>query len=390
MPASDYRVSVGFWDHFKTKKLIRRLGLEAVVSLQRLWEFCARSKGKSQGNLCGMDPEDIEIVVEWDGDGSWVETVIEIGFLDRIDLCKICGESCYAVHDFFEENHWVYEADKRSEQARKANKLSQKARKNKRKAPNRKKKSSTHSNSESVTAQCEISDHSISDTASTETQIEQVPLTYPNLSQPSPTSPNKTEQPRSESVSLPDAGVVDNDEKKSSEEKPPPRRKQYTVEDDFWDEEIREMEKFKAKMREKDARRGTEPVKLSGGKIVENKKKEPSWKPGSPVASTSDFEEYLDSAGINAQFSAKDRERIFNLTSGSPVHEHELARALEVVRQRDPSRPVPYLLSCVELARAEKKKAEDEAERLKQKALEDFERRMAEQEAEEAEEVKSG
>lgn len=63
---TDIRLSVGFWQHPKTKKTVKRLGLEGIRSLQVLWLWAAQNK--PDGNLVGMDWEDIELAADWQGE----------------------------------------------------------------------------------------------------------------------------------------------------------------------------------------------------------------------------------------------------------------------------------------------------------------------------------
>lgn len=62
----DIRLSTEFWQHPKTRKLAKRLGLEGVRSLQILWLWAARNR--PDGNLGGMDWEDIELAADWQGE----------------------------------------------------------------------------------------------------------------------------------------------------------------------------------------------------------------------------------------------------------------------------------------------------------------------------------
>ncbi|WP_165072926.1 hypothetical protein [Desulfovibrio sp. ZJ200] len=107
---ADIRLSVGFWQHPKTKKTVKRLGLEGIRSLQVLWLWAAQNK--PDGNLAGMDWEDIELTADWQGEeraffdhclGVWIDEV----------------EGGYALHDWAEHNPWQAEAEARKEQARK-------------------------------------------------------------------------------------------------------------------------------------------------------------------------------------------------------------------------------------------------------------------------------
>lgn len=106
---SDIRLSVGFWSHPKTKKLIKRLGLEGVRSLQILWLWAAQNK--ADGLLTSMDWEDIELAADWQGqERKFFEQCINV-WIDEID-------GVYILHDWEEHNPWQAEAAARSEQAR--------------------------------------------------------------------------------------------------------------------------------------------------------------------------------------------------------------------------------------------------------------------------------
>lgn len=106
---TDFRLSVGFWQHPKTKKTARRLGLEGIRSLQVLWAWVAVNR--PDGNLSGMDWEDVELAADWQGE--------ERKFFDT-SLGMWIDESPdgYALHDWQEHNPWASEADTRSDAAR--------------------------------------------------------------------------------------------------------------------------------------------------------------------------------------------------------------------------------------------------------------------------------
>ena len=106
---TDIRLSTGFWSHPKTRKLIKRLGLEGVRSLQILWLWAAQEK--PDGSLAGMDWEDIELAADWQGEeraffdhclGVWIDEV----------------EGGYVLHDWAAHNPWQVNADDRSDKAR--------------------------------------------------------------------------------------------------------------------------------------------------------------------------------------------------------------------------------------------------------------------------------
>jgi len=107
---TDIRLSVEFWDHPKTLKLQRRLGLEAVVSLQRLWMRAA--KNRPEGSLTGMDAEDIELAARWSGDvGAFTSALVDLRWLDQ-------DGASYHIHDWAEHNAWAATADDRSDHGR--------------------------------------------------------------------------------------------------------------------------------------------------------------------------------------------------------------------------------------------------------------------------------
>ncbi len=108
---TDFRVAVDFFTHHKARKLKKRLGVAAVLSLLQLWAYAA--KLRTDGNLSGMSVEDIELAAEWDGEeGAFASSLLDCGFLDRDD-------EGYLLHDWAENNPWVAEEKARSEQARK-------------------------------------------------------------------------------------------------------------------------------------------------------------------------------------------------------------------------------------------------------------------------------
>ena len=79
---SDIRLSIGFFDHPKTVKLKRKLGLEGVEALLRLWMYAAQYR--PGGTFTNMAADDIEIAVRWAGqDSELVMTLLEVGFLER-------------------------------------------------------------------------------------------------------------------------------------------------------------------------------------------------------------------------------------------------------------------------------------------------------------------
>ncbi len=107
---TDIRLSTGFWRHPKTKKLIRRTGLEGVRSLQILWAWAANEK--PDGHLAGMDSEDIELAADWVGDdGVFFDAAVKLKWIDEVD-------DGYCLHDWKEHNPWAAAAQNRSDKSR--------------------------------------------------------------------------------------------------------------------------------------------------------------------------------------------------------------------------------------------------------------------------------
>ena len=118
---SDIRLSVDFFSHHKTKKVLRKLGAEGVVCLVQL--FCYTGKFRPEGRLEGMDAADISDAVDWKGDAEeFVATLCEASFLER------CDEGVYIIHEWEEHNPWAAGAAERSLAASKAGKASAKKR----------------------------------------------------------------------------------------------------------------------------------------------------------------------------------------------------------------------------------------------------------------------
>ncbi len=112
MGATDIRLELSFRSHPKTKKLVRRLGSDGALSLVWLWMFAAESR--PDGDLSGMDAEEISLAACWDGEPrQFVSTLVECRFLEGQD-------GAYSIHDWQEHQPWAAHAGERSERARKA------------------------------------------------------------------------------------------------------------------------------------------------------------------------------------------------------------------------------------------------------------------------------
>lgn len=107
---SDIRLSVGFFDHSKTIKLERQLGLEGVIALMRLWLWAAQNR--PSGILSGMDEDDIEIAARWKGEVTAFNCVVTaLKLLDKVN-------GTYQIHDWQEHNAWQSDAENRSNASR--------------------------------------------------------------------------------------------------------------------------------------------------------------------------------------------------------------------------------------------------------------------------------
>ena len=103
----DARLSVGYCDHPKTKKLIRRLGFEGPFYHLKLILWCRLNK--PHGALDGMDIDDIELAVDWKGEPkALVEALVEVRFLDYDEPS---GE--YRMHDWDDHQPWAVKTDER-------------------------------------------------------------------------------------------------------------------------------------------------------------------------------------------------------------------------------------------------------------------------------------
>lgn len=112
MGATDIRLSLGFRSHPKTKKLARRLGNEGVLSFIWLMMFAAESR--PDGDLGGMDDEDIALAASWSGEATpFVQGLVECKFLEG-------KAGAYRIHDWQEHNPWAAHAGERSERAKRA------------------------------------------------------------------------------------------------------------------------------------------------------------------------------------------------------------------------------------------------------------------------------
>lgn len=104
----DIRLSVGFWQHPKTCRLMRDVGLEGVRSLQILW--CWVAQNRSDGDISDLDCDDIEAAADWRGGQGEFYMAIKDRWLEQ------CDEKLF-LHDWLDHNPWVADAEERSGKA---------------------------------------------------------------------------------------------------------------------------------------------------------------------------------------------------------------------------------------------------------------------------------
>lgn len=112
MPSIDIRIKTTMLQHPKVQKLKRKLGADGVLGFISLLCFCGEYK--TDGQLSGMDNDDIAIASGYNGDtDEYVDTLLSLHLLDN--NCDVI-----AIHDWHEHNPYVSGSGDRSEQARKA------------------------------------------------------------------------------------------------------------------------------------------------------------------------------------------------------------------------------------------------------------------------------
>lgn len=111
----DIRLSTGFWQHPKTKKTVKKLGLEGIQALQVLWLWVAINR--PDGNLSGMDWEDIELAADWKGEEKAFFTFC-VGDEGSPVWIDTTSDGDFVLHDWVEHNPWQAEAEDRSNASR--------------------------------------------------------------------------------------------------------------------------------------------------------------------------------------------------------------------------------------------------------------------------------
>ncbi len=108
----DFRLSVGYTDCPKIRRLIRRHGHEALEAHLRLLAFTRTDR--PTGVLSGLDADDLGDVMRWPpGDArDLIAAMLEFGLLEEHE------DGTLVVHDWAEWNLWAVTAPKRQQIAR--------------------------------------------------------------------------------------------------------------------------------------------------------------------------------------------------------------------------------------------------------------------------------
>ena len=109
---TDFRLSVGYFEHPKIMKLERRLGEGAVLSHIRLLRFA--SMNKPDGVLNGMDAEDVANAAGYKGDAdAFLSQLVSVRLLDD-------DGGNLSLHDWQEWNPWAAGSKERIAKAKSA------------------------------------------------------------------------------------------------------------------------------------------------------------------------------------------------------------------------------------------------------------------------------
>jgi hypothetical protein len=106
----DARISTTLPSHPKTKKLIRRIGMDGAWKL--ICFFLWARQAKPDGDLAGMSDEDLELAVDWHGEpGALISAMSDVGFLDGEEFGR-------SLHDWEDHNPFAAGQSARSDKAR--------------------------------------------------------------------------------------------------------------------------------------------------------------------------------------------------------------------------------------------------------------------------------
>jgi hypothetical protein len=111
---ADLNLDLGYFQHLKTKRIVKALGRGADVLPLRLWCYTGQHYALD-GRLAGHAAEDIEAAVDWWGkSGEMVKAMVEIRHLD------VDADGTYMVHGWLERSGHLAAFQERARKAAKA------------------------------------------------------------------------------------------------------------------------------------------------------------------------------------------------------------------------------------------------------------------------------
>lgn len=111
----EINVSVDYFGHIKTRRLVARLGKGADLLPLRMWCYCGKHHKKDKGRLNGYEPSEFEaVVLEWWGKpGDAIKALIDVGFLEKT-------ATGYLVHNWEDRNGHLDALHERAKKAARA------------------------------------------------------------------------------------------------------------------------------------------------------------------------------------------------------------------------------------------------------------------------------
>ena len=200
---TDFRLSVGYFEHPKVLKLERRLGEGAVLAHIRLLRFATMNK--PDGILSSMDSEDVAIAAGYKGDPEpFIAALLTLRLIDKSD-------DEYSLHDWADWNPWAAGSKDRTAKARAAASARWGHASNEN-------AHATAGNAGAAVKAATSTSQTATSKAPNATSINEhcpptvlaMPLSYPILSYPIPSSPTLTEEEdallRNKAAAVPPAG----------------------------------------------------------------------------------------------------------------------------------------------------------------------------------------
>lgn len=106
-------LSENFYDNKKTKRLIKDLGSDAVISLHKLWIYAGKYavdnllNEEMIGILKDFDEVDVEMIAEWEKEeGSFFKKILELKLLEK-------RKGQYFIHDFADNQPYIVDLIKK-------------------------------------------------------------------------------------------------------------------------------------------------------------------------------------------------------------------------------------------------------------------------------------